>query len=292
MSKCPKCGANIPIYHLSLNCKNCGINLRFYNFEENFVRDAKESELARAGMNIFVAKLRATTIGGALPIIRLVVMFFPIFAVVAPVSTLFFNLPLEQSEVGVGAMGIYSAFTGGFLNYIMGMTSSQISGKMFLFALIALVCYALAALISFIAGVITLLSCVKWEKSVKRNIIWESVGFLFVIVSIVLSAIIEKSSPAGSLVSCKLSPMLIIPVLSYIAIIVVNVLIGINKPQLICKEGDEERAAIYKKVKSGEINLDDLPFPVIETEETRKIDEKIAAMREEKLKKAEEEANG
>ena len=45
------------------------------------------------------------------------------------------------------------------------------------------------------------------------------------------------------------------------------------------------RTEIYKKVKKGEINIDDLPQPVIETEETRKIEEEIRKEEEEHERK-------
>ncbi len=45
-------------------------------------------------------------------------------------------------------------------------------------------------------------------------------------------------------------------------------------------EGSLERAEIYKKYKRGEISLDDLPQPVVETEETRKIEAEIRKAQE------------
>lgn len=285
MSKCPKCGADIPVYSLSQNCKQCGVNLRFFNFEENFIRDAKESELARAGMNIFIAKLRASTVGSGLTIARMVLIFLPVLSVLAPVSTMFFRLPLATEGVSLNATGLYSAFSGGYPAYISGMLSSEISGRFFVLALAAILCFALNFLICFIAGLITLMNCFGFEKSVRRNIIWESTGLAFLIASIVLSAVIHFTAPAASVVTCSLSPLSAVCVVSYIPVIAVNVLIGRKGYNLVSKEGDAERAEIYAKVKSGEINIDDLPFPVVETDETRAVEEKIAAQRAEKLRR-------
>ena len=50
-----------------------------------------------------------------------------------------------------------------------------------------------------------------------------------------------------------------------------SILIGKQGLNIVYKEGDEERVAIAKKVKAGEISLDDLPQPVVETAETEKI---------------------
>ncbi len=53
----------------------------------------------------------------------------------------------------------------------------------------------------------------------------------------------------------------------------------------------EERARLYKELKSGNLDLDKLPQPIVETAETRKIDEEIAKEQEDYRKAHEKEAN-
>ena len=73
---------------------------------------------------------------------------------------------------------------------------------------------------------------------------------------------------------------LIITVLMFTAVFIVNLLLWKKGIHPVYDEGVVERVAIYKQVKAGKINIDDLPQPVIETETTRKIDEAIRAEEE------------
>ena len=63
-----------------------------------------------------------------------------------------------------------------------------------------------------------------------------------------------------------------------------NIIIDKKGIDVVYDEGVEERVAVYRKYKNGEVSIDDLPQPVVETAETRKIDEEIA--KEEALVKA------
>ena len=69
---------------------------------------------------------------------------------------------------------------------------------------------------------------------------------------------------------------LIVCILMFAAVFVVNLLLVKKGIPVEYDEGMVERAEIYKKVKAGEIDIDSLPQPIVETEETRKIDEEIA----------------
>ena len=59
MKNCPKCSRRLRITDISQFCPGCGVNMRFYNFEENFIREAKLAELSQAGLKV---KLRILNI--------------------------------------------------------------------------------------------------------------------------------------------------------------------------------------------------------------------------------------
>ena len=58
MAKCPKCGKKLSIFDVSQFCPSCSVNMRFYNFEENFLREAKLAELSQAGLKVKLRNLR------------------------------------------------------------------------------------------------------------------------------------------------------------------------------------------------------------------------------------------
>ena len=85
---------------------------------------------------------------------------------------------------------------------------------------------------------------------------------------------------------------LIVSVIMFAAVFVVNLMLWKQGIHPVYDEGVEERVRIFKEVKAGRINIDDLPQPVVETEATRKIEEEIAkeeAAFFESLKKSEKE---
>jgi len=55
----------------------------------------------------------------------------------------------------------------------------------------------------------------------------------------------------------------------FVCTAVANFTLAKKGVQVEFAEGDVERREIWQKVKKGEIQLDSLPYPVVETEETR-----------------------
>ena len=275
MSECPKCHQKISLLYLKPNCPHCGVNLRFYNFEENFYRDAKKAELSVAKINLFIAHLKASYIGTKLTIARLCIMALPIVSFLAPYGSVRFSQPFLNATVSLSAMGLYGAYEDGYLPYLLTMAGGAVNGKAFTLldaALAALLLSAVAALLIFFMTILCFVSVKKMHK-VLADIAIAGAGLA--VVSFVLIAAFASSAKNLDLISGKAIPGFVVTVLCFAAVAVVNFLIGRQGLNIVYKEGDEERAAIAKKVKAGEIALDDLPQPVVETAETEKIREEI-----------------
>ena len=73
MAKCPKCDRKLRILDVSQFCPACGVNMRFYNFEENFIREAKLAELSQAGLKVRTRNLKYSFSGSKLVTAKLVV---------------------------------------------------------------------------------------------------------------------------------------------------------------------------------------------------------------------------
>ena len=72
MAKCPKCGRKLRILDVSQFCPGCGVNMRFYNFEENFIREAKLAELSQAGLKVKLRNLKYS-FSGSVPAISVLI---------------------------------------------------------------------------------------------------------------------------------------------------------------------------------------------------------------------------
>ena len=289
MANCPKCNKKIPIYHIGQNCPHCGVNVRFYDFEKQFYHDAKEAELSNAKISVFIAKLKASLIGGKLQIIRLCFLILPLAALFAPFANVGFVQPFLDESVSISGLGFYLAFTGGYMDYCMGMIKSVENAEAFKWLIISLAGYVLVVLVTLVIIFMTILAFCSVKKAHRNLCVTSIIGCAFsVATAILVSHFSTVAKNVDGIISVKASFGAAAFVLAFGAIFAVNFLIGKKGLNIQYKEGDLERCEIAKKVKSGEIKLDDLPQPIVETAETRKIDEEIAAQQETYRKKEEE----
>ena len=275
LSECPKCKQKIGLLYLKQNCPHCGVNLRFYNYEENFYRDAKKAELSVAKINIFIAHLKASYIGSRLTIARLCIMLLPAASFLVPYGKAIFSQPFLNGTVSLSAMGLYDAYEQGYLPYLLSMAGGAVNGKAFILldaALAALLLSAAAALLIFFMTILCFVSIKKMHKVLAGTAI---TGAVLAVISFVLTVVFASSAKNLDMISGEAIPGFLVSVLCFGAVAVINILIGKQGFNIVYHEGDEERAAIAKKVKAGEIRLDDLPQPVVETAETEKIRQEI-----------------
>ena len=271
MSECPKCKQKIGLLYLKQNCPHCGVNLRFCNFEENFYMDAKKAELYLSGINRFIAHLKASYIGSKLTVARLCVMLLPVCSFLVPYGKAVFSQPFLNDTVSLSALGLYGAYEDGYLPYLMSMTGGTASGRAFTLlacAVAALLLSAIAAVLIFFITVLCFLSVKKMHKVLAGTAL---TGAVLAVISFALTAAFAAAAGASGLISGSAYPGFLVTVACFAAVAVINILIGRQGLPIVYKEGDEERFAIAKKVKNGELRLEDLPQPIVETAETEKI---------------------
>lgn len=294
MAKCPKCGRKLHLYDVSQFCPGCGVNMRFYGFEETFFKEAKLAELSQAGVHIKIRRLKAAFIGTKLCIARLVVMILPIVALLVPNGSFSADMPFKSLHYDIGALGIYGMVTDGGLNYLMNMTSSEFFGADFTTVRSALFLYASVAVVGVFVLLFSILCFASYKNMQKVICVFAALGFADSLAAMFVVNGLEAKLAGSAMLSATKGFGLLVAAAMFAAVFVVNLLLCIKGIPVEYAEGMLERAAIYKKVKAGEVSLDDLPQPVVETEETRKIDAEIAKEEEahRQKKNAEVNANG
>lgn len=276
MAKCPKCGRRLRIFDISQFCSGCGVNMRFYNFEENFIREAKLAELSQAGLKVKIRNLKYSFSGSRLVTAKLIVMLLPLLSLLIPSGNITISLPFITSEAHFGILGIVNIVTGGSLNYIFEMCSSAVVGAEFSAlrnALFGFVAVAVCALLCFIFSFFGFISIKNMQKITT---VTAGLGIIFSIATLALIGVFNSAVDGAIILSGSCGVGLIVTVLMFGAVFFVNLLLWKKGIHPVYDEGVEERVRIYKEVKAGKINIDDLPQPVVETEATRKIDEEIA----------------
>ncbi len=290
MAKCPKCGYKLKLWNISQFCPKCGVNMRFYGFEEKFYRDAKNAELAHAAFHIKVRHFKGALVGSKLMIARLALSLLPLAVLLLPAGNFYFEIPFKSADFSAGLLGIVNLVMSSDLGFIFGMGGSAFVGAEFSAVTNALIAYAVVVL--FVLGV--LISSVLGFLSIKnmqKVICTFAAGGIFSSIAAQVVMYLSVSSLKDSvMITGKAGLGLYLSIVAFAVVFAVNLIIHNKGVPVEYDEGMVERAEIYKKVKAGEINIDDLPQPVVETEETRKIEEEIRKEEENVQKALEEKA--
>lgn len=280
MSHCPKCGAKLKLTDISQFCPNCGVNMRFVNFEENFYREAKQAELSQANMSMKIRNMKAAFVGSKLAIARLAVMLLPIVSLLVPFGSFTLSLPYKAETYQFSALGLYGLFNNGGLNYIFSMTSAFVNGERFSSLRNSLISYAAVAVFGVLILFVSILCFISIRNMQKINVVLSALGAVACVVSVIFIrkfvVTAEYTDNFGELLNGRAGLGFLVCLAAFAAVFIVNLLLSRKGIPVEYDEGTLERVEILKKVRSGELDIDSLPQPIVETEETRKIDEEIA----------------
>ena len=273
--KCPKCNKEIGRFEIAPNCKHCGVNIFYAQQESLLTEDAKRCELEYATFHILTAKLKNAFIGGKIQIMRIVAMVLAIGAIFVTFATIEANFSMFSAKFSFGAFGIYQAFTDGTLNTVLNLceyTPELTISLLLLLALIVLI--FLSGLGVFITLVI---SFTNIQKTAKKAQILSVIGMIFSAVAFVLNLSLPKILSDISFVNVKFGVGSFACFAVLMLIFVLNRLIVTKNIQPKIKEIDLERVKIRKQIKNCEISYDDLPLPVLESEEEKdkRLQEKV-----------------
>lgn len=271
MSTCPKCQRKLRIIDIGQNCPHCGVNMRFYNFDKTFVEEAKQAELSMANVHVKLRKFKTALIGSKLAVARLVLGFLPVVSMLLPVGNVSLDIPFAAQEFTVSGLGIYTIFSNGVLNLLMDLVSAPVNGKAFSYVMIVLGVYLIAALCAVLSLLFSILSFINIKKMARAICGLGVIGVICGIVSTILCAGIPNSVVITGGASFGVAAIIVLFGVDFS----INFLIAKNGLPIEFEEGDLERYEIRKKVKKGELKLEDLPQPIVETAATREIEEQI-----------------
>lgn len=271
MSTCPKCQKKLRIIDIGQNCPHCGVNMRFYDFDKKFIEEAKQAELSMANVHVMLRKFKSALIGSKLAIARLALSVLPVVAMLIPVGKVALDMPFAAQEFPVSALGIYNIFSNGVLNFLLSMMAAPVNGSAFTYVTVTLIVYVLAALCAVLTLLFSILSFISVKKMAKTICALNVIGVVAGVASTVLAAgFAEQGMVTGS------ASFGVAAIVAFFAItFFVNMKIARNGLPIEFEEGDWERYEIRKKVMKGELKLEELPQPIVETAATRQIEEEI-----------------
>lgn len=266
--KCPKCGGEIKFYDLKPNCRHCGVNILYYTQDYELERDAKLTELDNAVARMVVARIKAVFIGSFLAILRMIVLVASICAMMIPFCSVNFKLPFYEETLSLGLIGVIQSFGNGLLMALLNFFKSSLFSKATLGLLIVFAFFALVAVIDVAMFVIYLLSFLKPEKMTKmlRN---ASVVACVLSIGAQIAAIICKTVivPSAPYVGFAFGFGGIACFALHLGLVIINSKMLKKGVEPVYREFDPKRRELRKKIKKGELDLDDLPLPIYESEE-------------------------
>ena len=275
MSNCPHCNKRLRILDWRPNCPSCGVNLMFYGFEERFYEDAKRSELSMAGMRVGSKRMKASLAGSLWAKIRLCICFIPLASLLLPWGSLNAQLPFAAQKWQAGILGLMNVFMGNMdvIPYLQSMWGGEFS-SVFRMGILLLGACVLAAVLGLLVLLLSLFSFLKLKRMSTAVVVTSLLGILVSAGGFALGILLQRASGAlaNPLFTGTLGYGALLSFAAFGCTAAANLILRKKGVNVEFAEGDEERAAIYKKVKAGEIKIEDLPYPVVETEATRELE--------------------
>lgn len=266
--KCPNCGGEIGRFELDPNCKHCGVNIFYYTQNTMLARDAKRCELENASLRIFVSKLKTAFIKGALPISRIVFSVLTLCAILVPFADAKLALPVVSKSLSFGGIGLFQAFSDGTLSAALAFRECADIDAFFIKALLLVLAMVLIVLAGATILVTEILSFINIQKTARIMRTVSVLGMVFSVFGAVMSFVLGNSADV-SIIKTTFGFGAFVALAMFIADFVINNLFIKRKIQHVAKEVDLQRIAMRKRVKAGEVSLDDLPLPVFESDEER-----------------------
>ena len=243
------------------------------------------AELSAAKVSIKIKRLKGAFIGGTLPLVRLSVLLLPLLSVLVPVLRFSLILPFAERTYTLNGIGLYNMFSDQTFSFVLSMADDPFNGEVFRALRNVLFAEAGAALLGLLVFLLTLLCFISIKKMSVILCVVSALGMADAAAALITalgfcSAAAKSPEPV---LSGSTSFGAVVTFLMFAVVFVLNLLVAVKGVDIEYGEGDLERAEIAKKVKSGELKLEDLPQPIVETSETRAIEEEIRKQHE-KLK--------
>ncbi len=179
MSNCPKCGEKLSPLYMKQNCPKCKTNLVYYDLENRLKADHEQAMKEQEAVDRMLNSIKASAFGGALQIIRFVLMFSPLA---------WMCLPMFKSTDGanVTLIGVIMGIIGG---------NFDLSNPSFLFPFITMVCIIIFSIAVIISSLFS-----NGKKAFVRNLVFSIINLVVLFVCTVLSIVNGASIGVGAII--------------------------------------------------------------------------------------------
>lgn len=261
LANCPKCNHELRLIDWKPECPNCGVNVLYYDFEERFYMDAKGAEIDAAKIRVKWTRVKASFIGSKLLVARLVLCVLPLVALLISFGSFKIVVPLFEKKMPMSLIGLFAFFGGGAQDFLTALKSAEAVGVYAKHAVNIFYGLSAVAAAAVLVLIFQLLCFISFRKMTILLVVSSGFGIIaaarsviavYVFSKVTTSAIFTVSNGYGGFVV----------IFSFVIIFALNVAALKKGLDVQYREGDLYRVEIARKVKRGEIKLEDLPQPV------------------------------
>ena len=227
-AKCPNCGHSLKLWDVKAECPKCGTNLPNYKWEERLEDDSNVAERTFAQLHYKVANFKSATAGSKLRIVRLVMTFAPLIALVLPLFSFKLSVPFRESNETI-------SFLTFILNYLLkvdvGSVLKLIGGEVLGTATLMVVIACVLLLLAVVFGVsnffVLLIAGIKlkYRLNILLNVLatacWATASVFFVQFA---NACTELGG--GIVTECSLGLGFIVGTVLFLVNVTLNVIVG------------------------------------------------------------------
>lgn len=285
--KCPKCGGEIPFYDLRPNCAHCGVNIMYYSQENSLMLDAKRTELEGAAARMVIARVKAAYIGSKEAIARMVLTLGAIAVLMLPFGSLVFHAPYYEQVFSAGLIGVIKGIMDGSILQIPDFLQSALLADYTTAYLLPLGVLALLLLLGVAVLCVYLLSFLRLTPTTKAMRNLAAAGAVIALLGQIAVIVFAYANPLppSPVAAFRFGWGGFAAAAVWLGMFIINNIMLKKGIEPAYRENDVKRRELLRRYRAGEIDLNSLPLPVLESEEER--EERLKALDE--ALKAEEE---
>lgn len=227
-AKCPECGHDLKLWNIKAECPQCGANIPNYKWEDRLNDDADFAENAFAKMHYKINNFKSAIMGSKLRIVRLVMTFAPLIALVLPLFNFKLTLPFRSGEESI-------SFLTFILNYllkvdigsVLKLIGGEVLGTATLMVVIACVLLLLAVVFGVLNFFVLLFSGIQLKY--KFNIILNVLATVcWVVASVFFVQFTNACTTLGGgiVTECSLGFGFIVGTVLFIVNVTLNIIVG------------------------------------------------------------------
>ncbi len=227
-AKCPACGHNLKIWNVKAECPKCGVNIANYQWEKRLSDDADFAENAFASFHYNLQNFRSAVFGTKLRIVRFILTFLPLVALVLPLYDFTLNLPFNNSENSVSFLTfVLDYLLETDIGSVIKLIGGEVLGTATLMVVIACVLMLLAVVFGVLNFFVVLIAGIKMKY--VFNIVLNILATICWGVSSVFFAQFTSACEAlggGIITECSLGIGFVVGCVLFFVNVIMNIIVG------------------------------------------------------------------